>query len=175
MKKLDTDFIEATLPAMDLVYNLARRCTHTHEEAEDLVQQTYLNALRAWRSHRRPDKAEPWLATICLNIVRSDYRRRRRRPDELLQADPGLEKSSDDDTALKAVAAVEAEAIHAALLQLPEEQRIAVTLADLCGLTAAEVSGVTGSPRGTVLSRIHRGRKALAGKLIATKVNELEP
>jgi len=51
---------------------------------------------------------------------------------------------------------------EAALRALPEEQRVAIVLVDLCGLTAAEAAAVTGSPRGTVLARVHRGRKALA-------------
>jgi RNA polymerase sigma-70 factor (ECF subfamily) len=66
------------------------------------------------------------------------------------------------------------DAISKALRELPEEQRIAVALVDLCGLSSTEVARITGSPRGTVLSRVHRGRKALAGKL-AAEVNDCAP
>lgn len=171
----DFDFLQATLPATDLLYNLARRCTRSKQEAEDLVQETYLHAWRSWRSHRRPDRVEPWLATICLNIVRSDYRRSQRRPEEQFQSDPGVLEPSGDDTEAQAFAAVERDLVHKMLLQLPEEQRIAVTLVDLCGLTAAEAATITRSPRGTVLSRVHRGRKALGALAGAHKVRDIEP
>jgi len=56
--------------------------------------------------------------------------------------------------------------VHAALLDLPEAQRIAITLMDLCGFTAKQVAAITGAPRGTVLARVHRGRKLLALSLL---------
>lgn len=158
----DFDFLQQTLPCMDLVYNLARRCTNHHQDAEDLVQETYLRALRSWRAHRRPDKVGAWLATICLNIVRSDYRRRSRRPPEQLQAEAGFNVSSSDRTEDIALESIEKSAVHRALWALPDEQRIAVVLVDICGFTSSETARITKSPRGTVLSRVHRGRKALA-------------
>src|SRR5688572_23652613 len=79
----DEEFLSTTMGAMDLVYNIARRMVPTREEAEDLVQETYLAAYRAWRDRRRPRKVEPWLATICLNLARSGYRYRSRRPREV--------------------------------------------------------------------------------------------
>ena len=60
------------------------------------------------------------------------------------------------------VGALTAALVHRALATLSEEQRVAVTLVDLCGFTSAEAAGILGCPRGTVLSRVHRGRKALA-------------
>src|SRR5687767_13874183 len=77
------EFLHATMGAMDLVYNLARRFVDRPEEAEDLVQETYLAAYRAWRDRRRPRRVEPWIATICLNLGRTRYRARRRRPIEV--------------------------------------------------------------------------------------------
>ena len=168
------EFLEATLGAMDLVHNLARRLTRDADAAEDLVQETYLAALQAWRKHRRPDRVEPWIATICLNLARSNYRRLRRRPEETLQADPGLGIGSEADTAREALAAVDRDVVRNALWGLPEEQRVAVTLMDIGGLTAKEVAKVMGTPRGTVLSRVHRGRKALAA-LVRREVEQREP
>lgn len=162
MTTSDFDFLQHTLPCMDLVYNLARRCTTHHQDAEDLVQETYLRALKSWRSHRRPDKVEAWLATICLNVVRSDYRRRTRRPAEQLQAEAGLDFTSGDRTEDTALESIEKSFVHRALWELPDEQRIAVVLVDICGFTSSETARITRSPRGTVLSRVHRGRKALA-------------
>ena len=162
MTTSDFDFLQETLPCTDLVYNLARRCTTHHQDAEDLVQETYLRAFKSWGSHRRPDKVEAWLATICLNIVRSDYRRRSRRPAEQLQAKAGFDFKSRAHTEDAALESIEKSAVHRALRELPDEQRIAVVLVDICGFTASETARITRSPRGTVLSRVHRGRKALA-------------
>ncbi|MGI8426727.1 MAG: RNA polymerase sigma factor, partial [Actinomycetota bacterium] len=78
----------------------------SREEAEDLVQETYLRAFRAWRAHRRPEKVEAWLATICLNVVRSEYRWRSRRPAEQLAADPASREVAEDDTAVQALNAL---------------------------------------------------------------------
>jgi RNA polymerase sigma factor (sigma-70 family) len=77
------EFLRATMGSMDLVYNLARRFSERPEDAEDLVQETYLAAYRAWRDRRRPRRVEPWMATICLNLGRSRYRTRGRRPIEV--------------------------------------------------------------------------------------------
>lgn len=157
----DDGFLRATMPATDLVYNLARRMVPRREDAEDLVQETYLAAYRAWRDHRRPRKVEPWLATICLNLVRSSYRRRARRPGES-QWDEGASVAAADDPAEEAMAAIERETVHRALWDLSEEHRLAISLVDLAGLSTAEAARILRVPRGTVLSRLHRGRRALA-------------
>jgi DNA-directed RNA polymerase specialized sigma24 family protein len=106
----NTAFLEATLPAMDLVYNLARRCMLPGSDVEDLVQETYLHALVGWRAHRRPDRVGAWLATICLNLARSDYRRRQRRPTEVLAADPGGDGASTVDPAGQALGRLQSSA-----------------------------------------------------------------
>src|SRR5919109_1142794 len=169
MQSDDAAFLQATLPAMDRLWSLARRCTSSKEEAEDLVQETYWRALEAWRRHRRPERVEAWLATICLNLVRSDYRRRRRRIQEVLMPDPGRGGYSTADTAAEALGILDLEAVYRALAALPEDHRIAVTLVDICGLTVAEAARAMGSPRGTILCWVHRGRKALAQR-VAGKV-----
>nr|MDQ3093456.1 hypothetical protein [Actinomycetota bacterium] len=61
------DFLLATLPSLDLVYNLARRAMRDRDLVEDLVQETYAKAFEAWAAGRKPKRVEPWLATICLN------------------------------------------------------------------------------------------------------------
>lgn len=168
------DFLEATIGSTDLVHNLARRLTRDREAAEDLVQETFLAAFASWRKRGRPDRVEAWMATICLNLARSSFRRQRRRPDEMLQADAGMWEVADADTAAEALSRVERDAVHRALWELPEEQRIAITLMDICGLSAVETARAMGTPRGTVLSRVHRGRKVLAGKMWQ-EVNVVEP
>jgi RNA polymerase sigma-70 factor (ECF subfamily) len=157
----DEEFLQGVLDHLDMLYNLARRLTGSRQEAEDLVQETCLRALRGWR-RRPPDQVRPWLAAICLNTARSAYRYRSARPPEVLDPDTGLEVAAASDTEAAAMSNVMGTAVHEALWQLPEPQREAVTLMDLCGFTATQVAEMTGAPRGTVLSRVHRGHKRLA-------------
>lgn len=167
------DFLEATLGAMDQIYSLARRLTREDQAAEDLVQETYLRAFEAWTKHRRPDRVEPWLVTICLNVARSDHRRRRRRPDLVFVAEQSPDAAAGPDVAAEAMGRMDRDAVRRALWSLPEQQRVALTLVDICGLTAAQAARATRSPRGTILSRVHRGRKALA-ELVRAEVQERE-
>lgn len=159
------EFLRATMGAIDLVYNLARRFVDRPEDAEDLVQETYLAAYRAWRGDRRPRRVEPWIATICLNLGRSGHRTRARRPMEVSIEDRDFRAPATSEPERAAEAAVDRDALHEAMSQLPDEQRVAITLVDLAGLTTAEAAKVMGTPRGTVLSRVHRGRRGLAALL----------
>jgi RNA polymerase sigma-70 factor (ECF subfamily) len=153
------EFQRLTLPALDLVHNLARRFARDQADAEDLVQETYLRAWAAWSSGRRPRRVEPWLATICLNAGRDRARRTATRLETPTAAIADLPDAAD--VAEEAIRRVHRGLVDRALWALPTEQRVAIALMDLGGLTAAEVAKVTGSPRGTVLARVHRGRKAL--------------
>lgn len=151
--------------AMDLVYNLSRRFAERPEDAEDLVQETYLAAYRAWTQGGRPRRVEPWIATICLNVGRSRYRTRARRPIEVSIEDRDFRSAATADPEAAAEAAIDRAALREAMTRLPEEQRVAITLVDLAGMTTAEAARVMGTPRGTVLSRVHRGRRGLAALL----------
>ena len=169
----DEEFQRLTLPALDLVHNLARRFTHERADAEDLVQETYLRAWAAWSSGRRPRRVEPWLATICLNAGRDRARRAATRL-ETPAAELIVDMPDAVDVAEEAIGRVHRALVDRALWALPTEQRVAIALMDLGGLTAAEVAKVTGSPRGTVLSRVHRGRKTLA-RLVVEEVGRHAP
>ncbi|MEX2440426.1 MAG: sigma-70 family RNA polymerase sigma factor [Actinomycetota bacterium] len=159
----DEAFLRATMGSMDLVYNVARRMVRTPEDVEDLVQETYLAAFRAWKDHRRPDRIEPWLVTICLNLGRSRFRRLAARPHEVELSDVVEDtRPATNDTERDALAAVARSDLYRAMWGLPEEQRVAITLVDLSGFSTADAAETMGTPRGTVLSRLHRGRKALA-------------
>lgn len=160
---LHDEFLNATLPALDLVYNLARRMARDEQLVEDLVQETYVNAFEAWVEGRKPRKVEPWIATICLNLSRGFWRRASTRLETT--TDESYEHTSDDDVEREALRNVQRDIIHQALWTLPEEQRVTITLMDVDGFTAAEVGKIMGTPRGTVLSRAHRGRKRLARSL----------
>lgn len=156
-------FLQMTLTHLDAVHALARRLVR--DGGEDLVQETWLKAWAAWPT-ARPKDVRAWLVTICLNTARDGWRRSQSRP-EVLDDGPGLRQVSPCDPATEAVGAVRAQAVHDALWTLPEPQRVAITLMDLAGFTAREVAVITGSPRGSVLSRVHRGRKSLAVVLSA--------
>jgi RNA polymerase sigma-70 factor, ECF subfamily len=154
------DFLRATLPALDLVHNLARRFAPGRADAEDLVQETYLRAWQAWTAGRPPRRVEPWLATICLNLGRDRARRAATRPEVTAGQVPDLAGPTDVEAA--AIDRLRRAQVERALLALPEPQRVAVTLMDLGGFTATEAAQIMGSPRGSVLAWVHRGRKTLA-------------
>jgi RNA polymerase sigma-70 factor (ECF subfamily) len=166
------EFLRATMGGVDLVYNLSRRLTNGRQDAEDLVQDTFLHAFRAWGEHRRPKRTEPWLATICLNLARSRYRARGRRPSEVSLEEWMVEARSGSDPESSAIGELEREELYRAMRELPQEQRVAITLVDLSGLSTYEAAEVMGSPRGTVLSRLHRGRRALA-RLLGDRIEEV--
>lgn len=165
------EFLRATMGAVDLVYNLSRRLTDGRQDAEDLVQDTFLQAFRAWTDHRRPKKVEPWLATICLNLARSGYRTRARRPPQVPLEEWMVEDRASEDPESRALWEIERERLYRAMRALPEEQRVAITLVDLSGFSTYEAAEAMGSPRGTVLSRLHRGRRALA-RLLGDRIEE---
>ncbi len=150
---------------MDMVYAIARRMTANGEDAQDLVQDTYLAALKAWADHRRPENVGPWMATICLNLARSGFRTRSRRPVEIPLAELGGRASEAQGPEERAIASMDRLAVEEGLMSLPEEQRIAIVLVDLVDLSVKDAAEVMGTPKGTVLSRLHRGRRALALQL----------
>ncbi|MDQ2727188.1 MAG: RNA polymerase sigma factor [Actinomycetota bacterium] len=159
----NSEFLAATLPHLDAVWGIARRFTPDRSSAEDLVQETYLLAFRSY-----PDQGSgqlrSWLAAICLNAARSQYRADRRRPFEQLDVDLS-DVVAVDDVAAIALARIERSAVAAAIAELPDDQRVAVVLVDIGGLSTQEAADTMGVPRGTVLSRVHRGRRRLAGIL----------
>ncbi|MFN2590252.1 MAG: RNA polymerase sigma factor [Actinomycetota bacterium] len=172
MSNSNEEFLRATLDAMDLVYNIARRMVPRREDAEDLVQETYLAAFRAWQGHRRPRQVKPWLATICMNLARSAYRHRSRRPQEVPWEEMAPFASGDEPES-EAIAALERRALHRALWALSEEQRTVIALVDLAGFSTRDAARIMGTPRGTVLSRLHRGRRALASLLEGLESHDL--
>ena len=97
----------------------------------------------------------------CLNVGRDERRRHARRSAAICDG-PVPDLPDRADTAEAALERLGMSWVKAALWALPDSQRIAITLMDLCGFTAAQVAAITGAPRGTVLARVHRGRKALA-------------
>ena len=154
------EFLEATLCHADLLHSLAARLASRPSDTQDIVQDTYLRAYAAW-DRSRPADVRAWLATICLNVGRDEARRHARRAAAAYDG-PLPDLPNDADTAEAAFTRIGNTRITAALWTLPEAQRVAITLMDICGFTAAQVAAITTAPRGTVLARVHRGRKRLA-------------
>lgn len=151
---------------LDMLYNLARRLSDSREEAEDLLQDSIFAAWKAWERHGPPESARAWLATICLNNARSRWRRTRARPREYPDPAAGDRLVAPERVDIEALANIEAAAVHRAMAQLPQNQREAISLMSLCGFTASQSAAILGVPRSTVLSRAHRGHKALAVLLL---------
>ena len=166
-------FLEATLPHLDAIYRVARHASHDYQLTEDLVQETYLHAYAGFAGHSGPS-TRAWLVTICLNLARSDGRRRSRRVTEAPMPDADTYLSPGPDFFDQVVAGLERERVARALSQLPEEQRLAIVLMDLAGQTAAEVAHQLDCSRNTVLSRVHRGHRRLAGLLAQENVDHGE-
>jgi RNA polymerase sigma-70 factor (ECF subfamily) len=159
------------LAYVDALHNLARHLTGNAEDAEDLVQETYVRALRAQHQFTPGTDLKAWLFRILRNTFISSYRRRRRDPTVggLDTVAPELAGAVDqawlrDDAELDRLRKVVAEEIEAALMTLSEDARTVILL-DLEGLSEVEVSEVLGCPVGTVKSRLSRARAALRLKL----------
>ena len=171
-------FLEATLPHLDAVYQVARHAARDGQDPEDLVQETYLRAYAGFGSYRGGN-TRAWLTAICLNVARSQARRRRRRPWEvsgpgLLDVLPWSRADCGEgvpDVADVVIAGLDAEKVSRCLGRLPEPQRVCIVLVDVAGYTAREAAEALGCPRGTVLARVHRGRRRLAGLLAEAGVN----
>jgi RNA polymerase sigma-70 factor, ECF subfamily len=167
-------FLEAALPHLDVVYRVARHTSRDHHHAEDLVQETYLRAFAAFSSHRGPS-TRAWLVTICLNLARSEGRRRARRVVETSLPEQQEPEAPGASVSEEALANIDRAAVSRALAQVPEEQRLAIVLMDLAGHSASEVAEMLGCPRNTVLSRVFRGRQRLASLLVGEDMNRDMP
>jgi RNA polymerase sigma-70 factor (ECF subfamily) len=170
------DFAEQAMPLMDGLYSAALRMTRNPSDAEDLVQETYLKAYRAFHSFQEGTNLKAWLYRILTNTYINTYRAKKRRPDEtdleevedlyLYRRLGGLEGAtagrSAEDELLDHLTDSE---VKDALEALPEQFRMAVLLADVEGFAYKEIAEILDIPIGTVMSRLHRGRKAMQKQL----------
>jgi RNA polymerase sigma-70 factor (ECF subfamily) len=170
------EFLDVTLPYLDVVWQVARHAARDGLEPEDLVQETYLRAYAGFGSFRGGN-VRAWLAAICLNAARSEVRRRRRRPLEVTGlalpdvAQGAGTQSGEPDVADLVIARLDAQLVSQCMARLAEPQRVCIVLVDVAGLTAREAAEALGCPRGTVLARVHRGRRRLAGLLAEAGVS----
>ena len=169
-------FAEQAVPFMDAIYAAALRLTRNPSDAEDLVQETYLKAYRGFGGLEEGTNLRAWLYRILTNTFINSYRSKKRRPDEtefdevedlyLYRRLGGLEAAtvgrSAEDELLDWFSEAE---VKDALEALPEQFRMAVLLADVEGFSYKEIADILDVPIGTVMSRLHRGRKAMQRSL----------
>jgi RNA polymerase sigma-70 factor (ECF subfamily) len=155
------EFLDAALPHLESLSHLARSLSSSRQDAEDLLQETFLRGY-AHFDQFRGHSVRAWLAAICLNVARSEARRRSRRVAESLSADIDIEATPAEEVEDDVAARLERSAVRRALSELPEPQRMCIVLMDVAGYTASDTAAVLGCPRGTVLARVHRGRRRLA-------------
>ena len=165
-------FAQSAMAFMPSLYSAALRMTRNPADAEDLVQETYLKAYRGFGSFEQGTNLKAWLYRILTNTFINRYRAAKRRPDEtdlddvedfyLYRRLGGLEEARAGRSAEDELMDMFSEAeVKAAVDALPEQFRMAVLLADVEGFSYKEIASILDIPIGTVMSRLHRGRKNL--------------
>jgi len=173
-------FEEEVLGLADQVYRVARRLVSTREEAEDLVQETYARAFRSWRSYTPGTNLRAWLFRILTNLNIDRGRKIQRTPDQqpLEENDyflyNRLEESTGDGNAdeQRIVERLSQNDAVTALADLPHDFRDVVLLVDLADFSYSDAAQILGIPIGTVMSRLHRGRRMLKQDLAESAVEE---
>ncbi len=169
-------FAEQAMPLMSGLYAAAMRLTHNPSDAEDLVQDTYLRAYRGFPGFQDGTNLKAWLYKILTNTFINTYRAKQRRPQQVELDDVpdyslyrrmgGLETVAMNRTPeAEVLDGLPDDEVKAALESIPEQFRIAVILCDIEEFSYKEISNILDVPIGTVMSRIHRGRKLLQEKL----------
>ena len=171
------EFEETALEYLTPLFNLALNLTRNRKDAEDLVQETYLRAYRFFGSYQPGTQIKAWLFRILRNTFINRYRAQKVRPDEVdfSKVELAYERVVDEQflQANRPVSPEEAlmsgvldEEIETAMARLPEEYRSVVILALVEDLSYKEIASALSIPLGTVMSRLHRGRKLLQAQLL---------
>jgi RNA polymerase sigma-70 factor (ECF subfamily) len=168
--ELAARFERDALPLLDTLFNGALRLTRSRADAEDLLQNTMVSAFAGFRTFQQGTNLKAWLFRILNNQRINTYRKKQRQPQEFLADEiTDLQLASSAGHSSKGLRSAEVEAlevlpdteIRAALQALPEQFRMAVYYADVEGLAYKEIAVIMDIPRGTVMSRLHRGRRQL--------------
>jgi RNA polymerase sigma-70 factor (ECF subfamily) len=170
------DFTTGKLPYREQLYRSALRMTRSVEDAEDLIQETYLKAYKYYARFSEGTNFKAWLFKIMKNTFINSYRKKKLQPpkvdfDEIQE---GLEETLMDQAHASLtdpeswMTGVEMDhEVHEALIGLPHDYKMVVLLADLQGFAYKEIAGILAVPVGTVMSRLYRGRRMLEKALLS--------
>lgn len=163
-------FEEQALPFIDQLYAAAMRMTRNPSDAQDLVQETFVKAFAAFHQFEQGTNLKAWLYRILTNTFINTYRKKQREPyqgtiDELedwqLGGAQSTTASSSRSAEAEAIDHLPDSAVKDALQSIPEDFRLAVYFADVEGFSYQEIAEIMKTPIGTVMSRLHRGRRLL--------------
>ncbi|AKK02548.1 RNA polymerase sigma-70 factor, TIGR02947 family [Corynebacterium epidermidicanis] len=167
-------FETEALPLLDQLYGGALRMTRNPADAEDLVQETYMKAFQAFESFKPGTNLKAWLYRIMTNLYINSYRKAQRQPSQLpteeitdyqIYSSASHHFTGLESAEVEALKTIPDDEVSAALNGLSEEYRMVVYYADVEGLAYKEIAEILDIPLGTVMSRLHRGRKQLRGAL----------
>jgi RNA polymerase sigma-70 factor (ECF subfamily) len=171
-------FEEEVLELADQVYRVARRLAPSQEEAEDLVQDTYARAFRSWRSYAPGTNLRAWLMRILTNLNIDRGRREQRAPDTRPMEEGDyflynrLEETTGSEGEERIVERLSQDGVVQALSAVPHDFRDVIVLVDIGDFSYQEAAQILDIPIGTVMSRLHRGRRILKSQLAEVAVGE---
>ena len=167
-------FEAIVLPHLDAAFTLARYLSGNAQDAQDLVQDAALRALKYFRGFRGTEQGDgrAWLLTIVRNTVRTWRQRHHAQSETAFDEEQHSEGIADVDPTVNLDRKEMRERLREALAQLPDEFREVIVLRDIQDLSYKEISDVIGVPEGTVMSRLHRARQRLQRMLVAAGPGE---